>query len=150
MIARLLSVFKKDASEIEVHQSVHMAEDNSCETRPLEVKNLTKIQGTFSITPSTVERVKKLVLKDGRSNSFLRFSVVSGGCSGYSYDFKIDDTINPNDIVVEQDGVKVVSDENSISLINGSELDYIDDASGSKFEVKNPNASHGCGSSFGV
>lgn len=149
MMSRLISIFKKDAPEEEVVHTV-----STCETRPLELENVTlpKTEPTFTITQNTVERVKKLVERDGRKNAFLRFSVVSGGCSGYSYDFKVDNNVNDDDVVIESDGVKVVTDAMSIQLIGGSVLDYIDDASGSKFEVKNPNASHGCGcgSSFGI
>lgn len=149
MIGRLISIFKKDAPEEEIVHTVI-----TCETRPLELENVTlpKTEPTFTITPNTVERVKKLAEKDRRKNAFLRFSVVSGGCSGYSYDFKADNDVNDDDAVIESDGVKVVTDAMSIQLIGWPVLNYIDDASGSKFEVKNPNASHGCGcgSSFGI
>src|SRR3989344_7393328 len=79
-----------------------------------------KKEGTFTISVNTAERVKALVSKDGRSNAFLRFSVVPGGCSGFSYDFKLDDTLNQTDVVVERDGAKVVSDPESIQIILGS------------------------------
>ncbi len=111
-----------------------------------------KKTGGFTITNNTVERVKSLVAKDGRANAFLRLSVVPGGCSGFSYEFKVDDNALPTDIMVERDGAKVVSDPESLNIISGSELDYVDGANGAKFEMKNPNAKSGCGcgSSFGV
>lgn len=108
--------------------------------------------GTLTITANTAERVKTLVAKDGMADAFLRFSVVPGGCSGFSYDFKVDNQLNKNDVVVEKDGAKVVIDPESLDIIAGSELDYVDGANGAKFEVNNPNAKSGCGcgSSFGV
>lgn len=158
----LTSLFKKEQAsnpqESVSYKSVHT--ENSagcCETKgPLESSGLDSFNigapGTFRITPSTVARVKMLVSRNAKPNSFLRFAVVSGGCSGFSYDFIVDTEINKGDVVVEEDGAKVVTDSNSIQLIGGSVLDYVDDASGSRFEVQNPNASHscGCGSSFGV
>jgi iron-sulfur cluster insertion protein len=45
-----------------------------------------------------------------------------------------------------------VVDQTSLDMLDGSVVDYVEDLSGSSFQIKNPNASStcGCGSSFSV
>ena len=60
--------------------------------------------------------------------------------------------IEPNDLQVETDGVKLVVDPVSHDLLDGSAIDYVEDLGGAAFKVTNPNAASGCGcgSSFSV
>src|ERR1700688_5205902 len=86
----------------------------------------------------------------GRAN--LRIAVSGGGCSGFQYGLSFDDQTNPDDRVFERDGVAVVVDEVSLDLLNGAEVDFVEDLMGASFQIRNPNAasSCGCGSSFSV
>ena len=55
-----------------------------------------------------------------------------------------------DDLVVEKNGVKIVVDVDSAPLVQGAEIDYVDDLMKSGFTIHNPNAtkSCGCGTSF--
>ena len=55
-------------------------------------------------------------------------------------------------ITFERDGITAVIDEMSLELLNGAEVDYVEELVGSSFQIKNPNAasSCGCGSSFSI
>ena len=81
----------------------------------------------------------------------LRISVLPGGCSGYQYGMELDDNSTEDDIVVEQGGIKIFIDKESIKKLNGSNVDYIDSLQGAGFKIDNPNATKtcGCGNSFG-
>jgi iron-sulfur cluster insertion protein len=48
--------------------------------------------------------------------------------------------------------VKVVIDDVSLDLLNGAEIDYVEELIGASFQIRNPNASSscGCGTSFAV
>ena len=48
--------------------------------------------------------------------------------------------------------IEVVLDFISLGLLNGSHLDYVEDLTGAKFVIKNPNAASacGCGNSFSI
>ena len=52
----------------------------------------------------------------------------------------------------ERDGVAVVVDDVSLDLLNGAEIDFVEDLMGASFQIKNPNAasSCGCGNSFSI
>ena len=105
----------------------------------------------ITLTASAARRIKALNAKAG-TNQMFRVTVSGGGCSGFQYEFKLDDQHNDDDLMFERDGSVLVTDETSIDLIAGSEIDFVDDLMGAYFQVKNPNAtsSCGCGTSFAI
>lgn len=107
---------------------------------------------TLTLTENAASRIAFMQQKDGNPRLMLRLSVNAGGCSGFSYEFSFDDKINDGDKVFEKNGCNVVVDEVSLGLLNGAEIDYVDEMIGSSFQVKNPNAasSCGCGVSFSL
>lgn len=106
----------------------------------------------LGISDSAARRIAFLIQQDGRPGLMLRLSVSGGGCSGFQYGFTFDDATTGDDHVFQHLGVKLVTDDCSLDLLNGAMLDYVEDLMGSAFQVKNPNAtaSCGCGSSFAV
>ena len=87
----------------------------------------------------------------------LRINVTSGGCHGFQYLMTLtrgDEVSEEEDTVFQTDdgtGAKVVMDESSLELLNGSKVDYTMELIGSQFRiVDNPMAtsSCGCGTSF--
>ena len=71
--------------------------------------------------------------------------VYSGGCSGYRYGMMLEDAPTSDDNVLSANGVRVYIDTNSVPLIQGSQIDYVDTLMGAGFTVNNPNAVSGCG-----
>lgn len=102
------------------------------------------------LTPSSAARIKTLCAE--HKAKMVRLSVEGGGCSGFQYVFGFADAAGSDDKVFELDGAKLVVDDVSLPLLDGSTLDYIDNLSGAHFKVNNPNAqsSCGCGTSFSV
>jgi len=92
------------------------------------------------------------ILKNEPAPSMLRVAVTGGGCSGFQYNFAIDDVRMDDDLVVERDGATVLIDPVSLDFLNGAEIDFVDDMIGQAFKINNPNAtsSCGCGTSFSV
>lgn len=82
----------------------------------------------------------------------LRIMVQGGGCAGFSYGMFFDNQERPGDHVSEVDGVKVLMDDETLEMVAGSQVDYVDSLLGRGFTVKNPNAAStcGCGHSFRV
>jgi iron-sulfur cluster insertion protein len=106
---------------------------------------------SLTLSASAARRIRELNAKDG-ANKMFRVTVSGGGCSGFQYGFKLDDQLNDDDLTWERDGAVLVTDETSLDLIAGSEVDFIDDLMGAYFQVRNPNAtsSCGCGTSFAI
>ena len=126
-----------------------MSEQNHLSTDTAETA--TQNAGVFGLSVSAADRITQL-LEVEPAGSFFRVAVLGGGCSGFQYDFSIDQSRSDDDIVFHAHGVEVVVDDMSLELIDHAELDYVQDLMGSYFAVTNPNAtaSCGCGTSFSV
>ena len=92
------------------------------------------------------------ILASEPAPAMLRLAVTGGGCSGFSYNFALDETRLDDDLLVEEGGAKILIDPVSLDFLAGSEIDFTDDLMGQAFKVNNPNAtsSCGCGTSFSV
>ena len=106
---------------------------------------------SFSVSDRAAERVAEIVSSQG-GEAALRVAVLAGGCSGFQYKFELDQGRQPDDVVVERGGVRVLVDPVSMDLLAGAVLDYSDALMGAHFVVTNPNATSacGCGTSFSV
>jgi iron-sulfur cluster assembly protein len=107
----------------------------------------------ISVTEKAKERIVALRKEEGKTdNQNIRVSVKGGGCSGLMYDLGFDETIQPNDQVFEDKGIKILVDKKSLLYLLGTTLDFSDGLNGKGFQFVNPNASRtcGCGESFAV
>jgi iron-sulfur cluster insertion protein len=106
----------------------------------------------ITVSESAARRVAFLRTQEDAAGAFLRIAVSGGGCSGFQYGFSFDDSRQDGDVVFERDGVEVIIDDTSLDLLNGAEIDFVEDMMGASFQIKNPNAasSCGCGNSFSV
>ena len=104
------------------------------------------------ISDAAARRITALKAQEQAEGAFLRIAVSGGGCSGFQYGLSFDEQRNPDDFVFEHDGVAVVVDDTSLDLLNGAQLDFVEDLMGASFQIKNPNAasSCGCGNSFSI
>jgi iron-sulfur cluster assembly 2 len=100
-------------------------------------------------TTACCERIKFLKQEKQNCHLHLRISVESGGCSGFQYNFSIEENSQPdseNDYVVEQEGVTVVYDRISGEFLRGATVDFVEEMIRSSFVVhNNPNVEVGCG-----
>ncbi len=121
-------------------------------TEPYNSTPLAPSPAGFSLTESAAARINRLKAEEGKPLRF-RISVKGGGCSGFQYEFSLDEAAPAGeDSLFARDGAEVVIDEVSLGILKGSMLDYAEDLSSAGFEIKNPNAtaSCGCGNSFSV
>jgi len=102
------------------------------------------------LTDAAAGKLRELTAQEPNPAMGLRVYVYSGGCSGFRYGMMLEDQPTAEDNVLEANGVRVYVDGNSIPLISGSQIDYVDTLMGAGFTVNNPNAvaACGCGSSF--
>ena len=106
----------------------------------------------FSVTSNAARRIETLIAAEDRSGLRMRVEVQGGGCSGFQYQFKFDDILSDDDHIFEANGIDVVVDDTSLDLLDGAELDYVEELIGAFFQVNNPNAASSCccGTSFSV
>jgi iron-sulfur cluster insertion protein len=109
-------------------------------------------QRRIVLTENAARRIAALQVQEQVDNALLRIAVSGGGCSGFQYGFSFDDQRNEDDVVFERDGVGVIVDVVSLDLLDGAEIDFVEDLMGAAFQIRNPNAasSCGCGNSFSI
>ena len=103
-------------------------------------------------TEDAADKVREILVEEGNLNLKLRVYVTGGGCSGLQYGFSFEETVDAEDRVITRKGVDMVIDPMSFQYLNGAEIDFQEDLEGSRFIIKNQNATNtcGCGSSFSV
>ena len=105
----------------------------------------------FTITQAAAKKIHSIIVEENPDLK-LRVFVQGGGCTGFQYGFTLDEEKNEDDFEVPAGSTSVLVDSMSAQYVNGAEIDFIDDLSGSRFSIKNPQATNtcGCGSSFSV
>ena len=104
-----------------------------------------------SLTQSAATRVRSFLDKRG-SGVGLRLGVRKTGCSGFAYVIDYADAVGADDVVFDAGDVKVIVDNDSLGLIDGTEIDFVKDGLNEAFKFRNPNVKGecGCGESFNV
>ena len=105
----------------------------------------------ISVTALASKKIVSNLTRRGQGVG-IRLGVKTTGCSGLAYVLEYVDTVNAEDITVEQDGFVVVIDPKSSAYLNGVEVDYVRQGLNEGFEFRNPNERDrcGCGESFRI
>ena len=105
----------------------------------------------ISLTEPAAERVRTHL--DARGSGIgLRVGIIKTGCNGFAYVINYADEVNDVDVIFEDRGVSIVVDEDSLALIDGTEVDFVKEGLNEAFRFRNPNVTGecGCGESFSV
>ena len=79
-----------------------------------------------------------------KAEDFFRISVTGGGCSGFQYEFSLENELNEDDIIFNKIP-KAVTDNESIKYLRGAEIEWKKEAFSGQMIVTNPGAKMGCG-----
>lgn len=106
---------------------------------------------SVTLSERAAEHVSKFIAKRGKGIG-IRLGVKTSGCSGMAYKLEFADAAEPEDIVFDSHGLKVLVDPRSLPYIDGTELDYTREGLNEGFKFNNPNIKDqcGCGESFNV
>jgi iron-sulfur cluster assembly protein len=106
---------------------------------------------SISLTSAAADRVRSFLGRRGHGVG-LRLSIKKTGCSGFAYVVNYADEIAADDVVFEDQGVKVIVDRASLGYIDGTEVDFVKQGLNEAFRFRNPNVKGecGCGESFTV
>ena len=103
-----------------------------------------------NLTEKAANKVKLLIEKENKQDYGLRVGVIAGGCSSYMYDIGLEKSPKENDIVIEEKGVKIFINPESVAFMKGSTVDYIDTLQNAGFKINNPNVKSTCGCGHSV
>jgi iron-sulfur cluster assembly protein len=116
----------------------------------LSIERTNQTAMAINLTPAATERVRNYISREGAVG--LRLGVRKTGCSGWAYTVELADQIDAEDVVFEQNDVKVVVRPDSLAFLDGSTIDFVAEGLGSSFRFDNPNVTEqcGCGESFTI
>ncbi len=107
----------------------------------------------ITLTDMAAEHIKTIIARHKEGMGF-RLTVKETGCSGYMYVPEVAKEEQEDDIRVDtEQGVTVFVDYQWLPVLQGTQLDLVDEALGQKRLVfKNPNVDDecGCGESFSL
>jgi iron-sulfur cluster assembly protein len=105
----------------------------------------------IEVTDKAATKIRQLAEKQG-AEPVLRVRVVAGGCSGFSYELSFDTQTESDLVVPAADGVRVLVDQKSAPILEGSTLEFNDVLLGGGLKMLNPRAVHecACGESFSI
>jgi len=104
------------------------------------------------LTETAKRHFEKKLFADGKQK-ILRLSTESSGCTGYAYVLDMVDNAEAGDVILQPSGkVTLAVDKNALTMLNGTEIDYVSEGVNKVVKFKNPNvvAQCGCGESFSV
>src|SRR2546422_5113226 len=95
----------------------------------------------INVSETAASKINELLAEEQKSGSGLRVFVQGGGCSGFQYGMMIEENgQGAGDLMFESNGVKLFVDPISIQYLKDAEVDFIDNNTGGRFTIKNPNA----------
>ncbi|WP_071516765.1 iron-sulfur cluster assembly accessory protein [Geitlerinema sp. PCC 9228] len=99
---------------------------------------------TIHIRPAAAREIQRLLGQ--RQNPHLRFrlGVQTGGCADLYYTLQLDETVHPNDCLLECGDLPVTIKDEDRRYLEGTVVDYSEDLMGGGFRFHNPNATHSC------
>jgi iron-sulfur cluster assembly protein len=105
----------------------------------------------ISLTPAAATRVREHLARRGQGLG-LRLGVKVAGCSGFAYVVDFADSTGPEDVVFEDQGVKVYVHRAALDQLDGTRVDFVRQGLNESFRFENPKAKGecGCGESFTV
>ena len=106
---------------------------------------------SVTLTDAAARHVSRYIATRGKGIG-IRLGVRTTGCSGLAYKLEYADDSAPEDVVFEDNGVKVLVDPKSMAYIDGTQLDFVREGLNEGFKFSNPNERDrcGCGESFRV
>jgi Fe-S cluster assembly protein SufA/iron-sulfur cluster assembly protein len=109
-------------------------------------------QQSITLTPAAIQHMVTAISQQADATA-VRLSVKPSGCSGYMYDMELVSSPQANDIELRPaDNLLLYIDQESLPVLQGTELDYVTQGLNSILQFRNPNATSecGCGESFSV
>ena len=84
----------------------------------------------IDVTAKAAEKVTEFMKQEGKDNLYLRVYVTGGGCSGFSYGMGFEENPDEDDVILEQNKVKILVDNYSQKYLKGANVDYIESLMG--------------------
>lgn len=99
---------------------------------------------TITLTKRAAEKYRQILKEEGKKDWGLRFGNKAAGCSGFEYVLDYSQKAKPSDQIFLSHDIEIHVDQADVSLLIGSEIDFVDGLNGAGFKISNPNAKGSC------
>ena len=106
----------------------------------------------ITVTELAATKLKEIIEGEGETGSALRIAITASPHGGPGYSLTLDGQTGQADMLMHSNGVQIVVDQDSLPLLQGSEIDYMEGLMRSGFVINNPNIESGgcaCGGTGG-
>lgn len=93
----------------------------------------------ITLTDLASEKLREVLQENGQPDAALRIIIMPGPQGGAQYMLTLEQEVECDDTVVHVNGVRIVVDSESVPLLEGTEIDYVEELTRSGFVVNNPN-----------
>ncbi len=98
-----------------------------------------------TITDKAAAKLKEIAASENKAGYGVRISVMPAGCSGNAYSMDFEKEKSADDVFEEINGITVFVAPDSVGLLRGAVIDYVETPEESGFKIDNPQAKGGCG-----
>ncbi|MFN3973935.1 MAG: HesB/IscA family protein [Dehalococcoidia bacterium] len=95
-----------------------------------------------TLTPAAIAQLKQVLKEENAEDAAVRVLVVPAG-HGVQYMLTLERETKSDDLTLEHDGLRIVVDQDSAPLLEGAEIDYVEDFPRAGFVISNPNLALG-------
>ena len=109
-------------------------------------------QQPVQVTLTAIEHFKRQ-LSSANDAKAVRLSVKQSGCTGWMYVVDLVNEAKADDVHMQlEPGVELLVDSGSLSVVSGTEIDYVTEGVNRQLKFNNPRVKDycGCGESFSV
>ncbi len=113
---------------------------------------MTTVTPVIEVTELASRKLVEVLAEQDKAGNMLRVMVMPGPGGALQYMLGVEDKAGKDDIVIKTDSVDVLIDSESVPLIEGASIDYVEGLMRSGFVISNPNAPVGgcaCGGGGG-
>ncbi len=91
------------------------------------------------VSPLAADKLSDLLKEHGDDGSLVRIMVMPGANGGIQYSMGLEKEAGENDTVIDAGSIQVIVDSESVPLVDGAQIDYVDGLQRSGFTISNPN-----------
>ena len=104
----------------------------------------------IEVTSLAAEKLQDVMKEQGSEDGkMLRVMVMPGPNGGIQYMLGLEKEAKEDDFIVETETIQVLVDSESVPLVEGSQIDYVEGLMRSGFVISNPNLHNGGGCACG-
>ena len=97
----------------------------------------------LELTDAATSKLLEVLDEQDAKDQYLRIAVITAPHGGIDYQFGLEEAPQDSDKVVDG-AIKVLIDDESAPLLEGSSIDYVEGFERSGFVISNPNFASGC------